>query len=100
MCWHVVLSQPCLSHPLALSATGAVGCEVPCGARDVVEDAPISLSGVSQLAFQGKQPPREDGQAEITSREVPGDSLRGGDGLSFPFWLSLGVPIALCDDGK
>lgn len=37
------------------------------------------LSGVSQLAFQRKRFPREDGQAEITNKEVPGDNL-GGDG--------------------
>lgn len=36
------------------------------------------LSGDSQLAFQRKRFPCEDGQAEITSKEVPGDNLRRG----------------------
>lgn len=39
------------------------------------------LSGVSQLAFQRKLFPREDGQVEIRSKEVLWDSGGAGQGL-------------------
>lgn len=57
--------------------------------------------GSSQLAFQRKQFPREDGQAEITSKEVPGESSGEGMGIAqclpFPGYFHCPRDVESCD---
>lgn len=50
--------------------------------------------GFSQLEFHREQPPPEDGQAEIISKEVPGEDLWGGDRVCSVSGFSWVFPLA------
>lgn len=82
MCWHVVLSRLRLSDPLALSATEAVECELPCGALDVVEDASISCCReFPSWHFRGSGSHVRMGRQKLQAKRSPETTYRG-DGIA------------------
>ena len=101
MCWHVVvtemLSRLRLSNPLAVSATEAGECELPCGALDVVEDASISCCWeFPSWHFRGSHSHVRMGRQELQAKRSSEITYRAGQGL-LGVWLSLGISVPLCD---